>query len=128
MAPFWAGEVEILRRDPRDSHHSRYGTLQGCHPLATSVGAGRAVLQVLQHEGGSQTARSISHRVCTRGPGPDLEKCVCGYLAARRRSSASSACSLAILHDNSLPRACRKPCVSSTGFPLCETKAALPFQ
>jgi len=64
--------------------------------------------------------RRISHTVCdTRGTprfgprnahhdgGP-------GSLTARRRSSSNSACSLVILHSNSLPRACRKPCASST--------------
>jgi len=62
-------------------------------------------------------------------PRPHFEGCVTpgaydGFLAARRRSSAYSACSLAILHSNSLPRACRKPCagVSSTQgkkLPFC---------
>jgi len=46
--------------------------------------------------------RSISRRV--RTPRDAYE----GYLAARRRSSAYSACSLAILHSNSLPRACSR--------------------
>jgi hypothetical protein len=52
QAPFWVEKGATLAGFGETPTAHATDTLQGCHPSVTSLEAGRAVLQVPQHEGG----------------------------------------------------------------------------
>jgi len=101
-ALFWSGKGATLAGIGETPTAHAADTRQGCHPSAPSLEAKRQScryrsMRVEFPSGRVAETRSISRRVRTPRDAYD------GYLATRQGSSAYSACSLAILHSNSLP-------------------------
>jgi len=67
-APFWVGKGATLAGIGKAPTAHATDTLQGCRPSAASLEAGRAVLQVPQHEGGVPDLQQCSPYSTASGP------------------------------------------------------------
>jgi len=74
-APLWVGKGATLAGIGKAPTAHATDTLQGCRPSATSLEAGRAVLQVPQHEGGVPELQGCSDTL-DQPPRPHPEGCV----------------------------------------------------